>query len=48
MNGIYQFAGQKNGYSRSITLRNRLIPVGKTQQNLEKANMLENDIFFFN
>lgn len=38
-----EFCGQKNGYSRSITLRNRLIPVGKTQENLEKANMLEED-----
>lgn len=37
------FCGQKNGYSRSITLRNRLIPMGKTQENLEKANMLEED-----
>ena len=41
---IDQFAGQKNGYSRSITLRNRLIPVGKTQENLERMNMLENDM----
>lgn len=28
-----EFCGQKNGYSRSITLRNRLIPVGKTEEN---------------
>ena len=41
---IDQFADQKNGYSRSITLRNRLIPVGKTQENLERMNMLENDM----
>lgn len=40
---IEEFCGQKNGYSRSITLRNRLIPVGKTQENLEKSNMLKND-----
>lgn len=42
-----EFCGQKNGYSRSITLRNRLIPVGKTEENFidslqtvqaEKAN----------
>lgn len=43
MKTIDEFCGQKNGYSRSITLRNRLIPVGKTQENLEKANMLEED-----
>lgn len=40
---IDDFCGQKNGYSRSITLRNKLIPIGKTQENLEKANMLEED-----
>ena len=43
MKSIEQFCGQKNGYSRSITLRNRLIPVGKTEENLQKANMLEAD-----
>lgn len=43
MKSIDEFCGQKNGYSRSITLRNRLIPVGKTQENLEKLRMLEND-----
>ena len=43
MKTIDLFCGQGNGYSRSITLRNRLIPVGKTQENLEKANMLEED-----
>lgn len=43
MKTIEQFCGQKNGYSRSITLRNRLIPVGKTEENLQKANMLEED-----
>ncbi|MEE1269210.1 MAG: type V CRISPR-associated protein Cas12a/Cpf1 [Treponema sp.] len=43
MKTIEEFCGQENGYSRSITLRNRLIPVGKTQENLEKANMLEED-----
>lgn len=43
MKSIEEFCGQKNGYSRSITLRNRLIPVGKTQENLEKSNMLKND-----
>lgn len=38
-----EFCGQRNGYSRSITLRNRLIPIGKTEENLKKANMLESD-----
>lgn len=37
------FCGQGNGYSRSITLRNRLIPIGKTQENLEKLKVLEDD-----
>lgn len=37
-----EFCGQKNGYSRSITLRNRLIPVGKTEENIKQ--FLENDI----
>lgn len=40
---IDEFCGAKNGYSRSITLRNALVPVGKTQENLEKSNMLKND-----
>lgn len=43
MKAIDEFSGQKNGYSRSITLRNRLIPIGKTQGNLEKSNILESD-----
>lgn len=43
MKAIDEFSGQKNGYSRSITLRNRLIPIGKTQENLEKSNILESD-----
>ena len=30
------FCGQQNGYSRSITLRNRLIPIGKTKENMEQ------------
>ena len=43
-----EFCGQGNGYSRSITLRNRLIPVGKkeeskTEENLKKSNMLDSD-----
>lgn len=37
-----EFCGQKNGYSRSITLRNRLIPIGKTEENIKQ--FLENDI----
>lgn len=40
---INEFCGQKNGYSRSITLRNKLIPIGKTQENLDKLNLLDND-----
>ena len=43
MKTIDQFCGQKNGYSRSITLRNRLIPIGKTEENIEKLNLLDND-----
>lgn len=38
-----EFCGQRNGYSRSITLRNRLIPIGKTEENLKSANMLNSD-----
>ena len=38
-----EFCGQGNGYSRSITLRNRLIPVGKTEENLKNVKMLEGD-----
>lgn len=38
-----EFCGQKNGYSRSITLRNRLIPIGKTEENLQLANLLDGD-----
>ena len=41
MASINQFCGQKNGYSRSITLRNRLIPIGKTEENIQK--FLESD-----
>ncbi len=43
MKTINEFCGQEKGYSRSITLRNKLIPVGKTQENLEKLDMLSND-----
>lgn len=41
MQAINQFCGQNNGYSRSITLRNRLIPIGKTEENIQK--FLESD-----
>ncbi len=44
MKTIENFCGQKNGYSRSITLRNRLIPIGKTEENIEKLQLLDNDI----
>lgn len=38
-----EFCGQKNGYSRSITLRNRLIPIGKTEENLKNEQLLDGD-----
>ena len=38
---IDEFCGQKNGYSRSITLRNRLVPIGKTEENVRE--FLEKD-----
>lgn len=31
-----KFCGQYNGYSRSITLRNRLIPIGSTEEKLNE------------
>lgn len=31
---IDEFCGQEKGYSRSITLRNKLIPIGKTENNI--------------
>ncbi|MBO6176922.1 MAG: type V CRISPR-associated protein Cas12a/Cpf1, partial [Treponema sp.] len=40
---IENFCGQKNGYSRSITLRNALIPIGKTEENIQKLDLLKND-----
>ena len=44
MNVINNFCGQKNGYSRSITLRNALIPIGKTEENIQKLKLLDKDI----
>ncbi|MDD7417575.1 MAG: type V CRISPR-associated protein Cas12a/Cpf1, partial [Spirochaetales bacterium] len=44
MKTIENFCGQKKGYSRSITLRNRLIPIGKTEENIKKLKLLDNDI----
>lgn len=41
MTTINKFCGQENGYSRSITLRNKLIPIGKTADNLKQ--FLEKD-----
>lgn len=41
MAGVDNFCGQENGYSRSITLRNRLIPIGKTAENVRE--FLEKD-----
>lgn len=38
---INEFCGQENGYSRSITLRNKLIPIGRTEENLKQ--FLERD-----
>lgn len=43
MKTIDNFSGQHNGFSRSITLRNKLIPIGKTQENIERLEILEND-----
>lgn len=43
MKTIDLFCGQENGYSRSITLRNKLVPIGKTEENLQKAKILEAD-----
>jgi hypothetical protein len=35
------FVAKKNGYSRSITLRNRLIPIGKTEENIQRLEILK-------
>lgn len=35
MRTIDEFCGQKNGYSLSKTLRNKLIPVGKTEDKIK-------------
>jgi len=43
MKTIENFCGQKNGYSRSITLRNALIPIGKTEENIQNLELLKND-----
>lgn len=43
MKAIEKFCGQLNGYSRSITLRNRLVPIGKTEENINHFRLLEND-----
>ena len=39
---IDEFCGQSNGFSRSITLCNKLIPIGKTEENLKQ--FLDKDI----
>ena len=44
MKAVEKFCGQKNGYSRSITLRNRLIPIGKTEENIQKLKLLDKDM----
>ena len=44
MKTIDDFCGQKNGYSRSITLRNALIPIGKTEENIQKLKLLDKDV----
>ncbi len=41
MKMIENFCGQKNGYSRSVTLRNRLIPIGKTEENIQGLEILK-------
>lgn len=38
-----EFCGKENGYSRSITVRNRLIPIGKTEENWKSSKMLDRD-----
>ena len=43
MKAVEKFCGQLNGYSRSITLRNRLVPIGKTEENINHFRLLEND-----
>ena len=43
MKAVEKFCGQLNGSSRSITLRNRLVPVGKTEENINHFRLLEND-----
>ena len=43
MKAVEKFCGQINGYSRSITLRNRLVPIGKTEENINHFRLLEND-----
>ena len=44
MKAVDKFCGQENGYSRSITLRNRLIPIGKTEENVQKLKLLDKDM----
>ena len=44
MKAVEKFCGQKNGYSRSITLRNKLIPIGKTEENIRKLKLLDKDM----
>ena len=41
MKTVENFCGQKNGYSHSITLRNRLIPIGKTEENIQRLEILK-------
>lgn len=43
MKTIDEFCGQENGYSRSITLRNKLIPIGKTEEKIKEYKLLDND-----
>lgn len=43
MRTIDEFCGQKNGYSLSKTLRNKLIPVGKTEDKIKEYHLMEND-----
>ncbi|MBO4859624.1 MAG: type V CRISPR-associated protein Cas12a/Cpf1 [Treponema sp.] len=42
MKTIDSFCGQNEGYSRSITLRNKLIPIGETEKNIKE--FLEKDV----
>lgn len=43
MKTIEEFSGQEVGYQRAITLRNSLIPIGKTEEHFKATDFLEKD-----